>query len=1096
MSGRAEKYTKECGWNESQFKPGIPEYDAMFDPACGYLRRGKNNNAMKLLKKAKVNGTRDISHRKLRQISQRSNMVSSDVLNNPFKDEARQYLRNHREEERMKREAATKGARSQGYKMSHTSPAFSSVAAAFDFDHHDGTDPGLELEVLKVILIREGLLGKLWDFAERANLKDDEASMGTLEGSVVGDYSSKMKDSSGVSILHVLTQCRDVTAKVCMAVEAWRKGSGAAGMVGSAPKPFMWHGENYLLKCCNDIDFLAVCDSLVSALKVPADKMRRNPLMLPNTLDEQPEEVTASLGEGLIERDIDNAIEDSKKRSERRGLRMAEHILLLEENFRKASMPPERGGNQDEDDYYQDDDYEDEEEEDAGGEGMFMGGDTNSYMTEQSENYEGELMSWYDKAQAQLLALSQPISGYSKFKSRQLGDEAIEKKEHIAAAANFQTVPENHYPAPRRLTEILQPNVTPDLLMSMERAKADAGRRPTITLSVPDRTDFGEGTYTPGAVPPPVSLTADRATVIQNARRKSSLMPKGPQGVQSRLGLSGRVKGEIDEEPAGLRTREGGEGGKNVIKRIKKKRSRPPQGLGGVVPPKKTGTGKVYTAGELAASLTTGDLRAIKKIENPKPEMALVGAAVLIMMSSGKAVPKDVGWGAFKKEVGDKNFVTRLLTLDGTEVTGFKARALKGFLQNNKFIPAKIAKVSVGCGKLAAWSFVVLSGVSEFEWPEGLDLSQVLEGMEEFVEKSAKGGKKKGGKTIEEEKKEEKKVEEKKKITKRVPKKVPKTRKPKDVDKQMYSGTRVMNGHTLFVTVFDTVSKTQAFVKAYDPNNSQEYTLTVAVPGSLNSLSQIRNWAGKTLVEGITFVPQRLSREAHLEYEKGRKEGKSVEVSTRVAVEEKKKPVVKKEAVEEKKDEAKEPVVVAEEKKEEPVVEEKNYEDDGFEDGEDDEKPVEFEEDFEEDFEENVGMDENEAATKLQGRARMRKAKKRVEGIKEDKAAVKLQGRVRIKKAKKVIGEKREQSNAAVKLQGRVRIKKAKKRVDKLKKERTESEVVEEEEEEEEDYDDDEDYEEEFEAESPGKKSPEKRPLTAESDDYGEDDYEEEFDED
>jgi hypothetical protein len=280
--------------------------------------------------------------------------------------------------------------------------------------------------------------------------------MGTLEGSVVGDYSSKMKDSSGVSILHVLTQCRDVTAKVCMAIVAWREGSGAAGNEGDVPRSFIWHGENYLLKCSNDIDFLASCETLVTALKVPADKMARNPLMLPNTLDEQqPGEAPQG------EREVDKAIQDPKKRAERKTLRMAERVLLLEEGFMEAAMN-KRGGNQEgddgdeeeEDDYYDDEDYEEEGgEEDVGG-GIFLGGgggdEAESHFTEQSENYEGELMSWYDKAQAQLLALSQPIAGYSKFKSRQLGDEAIEKKEHVAAAANFQTVPENHYPAPRR----------------------------------------------------------------------------------------------------------------------------------------------------------------------------------------------------------------------------------------------------------------------------------------------------------------------------------------------------------------------------------------------------------------------------------------------------------------------------------------------------------------------------------------------------------------------------------------------------------------------------------------------------------------------
>ena len=44
---------------------------------------------------------------------------------------------------------------------------------------------------MKAILIREGLLGKLWDFAERTNSKDEEASLGTLEGSVVADWSNR-----------------------------------------------------------------------------------------------------------------------------------------------------------------------------------------------------------------------------------------------------------------------------------------------------------------------------------------------------------------------------------------------------------------------------------------------------------------------------------------------------------------------------------------------------------------------------------------------------------------------------------------------------------------------------------------------------------------------------------------------------------------------------------------------------------------------------------------------------------------------------------------------------------------------------------------
>jgi len=381
--------------------------------------------------------------------------------------------------------------------------------------------------------------------------------------------------------------------------------------------------------------------------------------------------------------------------------------------------------------------------------------------------------------------------------------------------------------------------------------------------------------------------------------------------------------------------------------------------------------------------------------------------------------------------------------------------------------------------------------------------------MEEYMEKKetkgkAKGGR--GGKKIEvaEMKKEQKREETTEKVTKVAPKKVPKTRKPKDVDKQMYSGTRVINGHTFFVTIFDTVSKTQAFIKAYDPKTSQEYTHTVPVPGSLSSIIQIKNWAGGTLVEGIGFVPQRLSREAHLDYEQGRKQGLNVAVAaTKKAPE--KKAAVEKKAVVEKKTVGK-PVVMQQQQQEEKKteVEATAYEEDGFEEvesgaGGDNGEQADFEADFEDDFEDE-GLDEDEAPTKLQGKLCQMKAKKRVSEIKEkkeiDQAATKLQGRVRVRKAKKKVGEVRE-GKAATKLQGRIRMRKAKKRVKKIKSDREmekkgfEEEVVEDEDDG--DYEDDDeydDYEEEFESDSPAKASP-KRPKTADSDGYGSDDFDE-----
>ena len=52
-------------------------------------------------------------------------------------------------------------------------------------------------------------------------------------------------------------------------------------------KPFLWHGRDYALKVASsDSDFVAAVEPLAAALGVDARRMRRNPLMLPRTLDD------------------------------------------------------------------------------------------------------------------------------------------------------------------------------------------------------------------------------------------------------------------------------------------------------------------------------------------------------------------------------------------------------------------------------------------------------------------------------------------------------------------------------------------------------------------------------------------------------------------------------------------------------------------------------------------------------------------------------------------------------------------------------------------------------------------------------------------
>ena len=70
---------------ESQFKPGIPQYDAVFDPACGFLRRNRPNAAMKLLKKSTTTGkVRVCEERGDNELRRRVYGTATNATNTPF----------------------------------------------------------------------------------------------------------------------------------------------------------------------------------------------------------------------------------------------------------------------------------------------------------------------------------------------------------------------------------------------------------------------------------------------------------------------------------------------------------------------------------------------------------------------------------------------------------------------------------------------------------------------------------------------------------------------------------------------------------------------------------------------------------------------------------------------------------------------------------------------------------------------------------------------------------------------------------------------------------------------------------------------------
>jgi hypothetical protein len=196
--------------------------------------------------------------------------------------------------------------------------AFSSITNTFKFEHHNGTDGGLELRVLKYIMIREGLIMSLTHACEKL-VK-------------LSDRDMEVPNDLKTEILDGLSQIRDATVDLLEIICMWRLSSpdNRADM----PLPFIWEGQNYVLKIVSDLNFMGNLEPLVTLLNISPYKMVLNPLMLPNTLIEGglwigPEERASFDAGGATEGHFYN---------QRLQLRRAERVLLQEVEVYDAQM--------------------------------------------------------------------------------------------------------------------------------------------------------------------------------------------------------------------------------------------------------------------------------------------------------------------------------------------------------------------------------------------------------------------------------------------------------------------------------------------------------------------------------------------------------------------------------------------------------------------------------------------------------------------------------------------------------------------------------------------------------------------------------------
>lgn len=182
--------------------------------------------------------------------------------------------------------------------------ALSKIFATFNFDHHEGTDQNLELRLIKVILVREGLLMSLKFCADKAKKNN------SLEGN---------------NLLELLAQLRESTLNYLEYLCLWRQ-SAVAQLSDQQLRPFFWEGVNYTMKIINDCDFLGENQVIIESLNLTQEQLRCNPLMLVNNLEDfntwmPPAERAAMDTNGQV-----NGVEFQS----RLRLRYAERILLQE----------------------------------------------------------------------------------------------------------------------------------------------------------------------------------------------------------------------------------------------------------------------------------------------------------------------------------------------------------------------------------------------------------------------------------------------------------------------------------------------------------------------------------------------------------------------------------------------------------------------------------------------------------------------------------------------------------------------------------------------------------------------------------------------
>jgi hypothetical protein len=789
----AERRRRECGWRVSVpvEQQRIPSYDDFqdrntFDQSFGQnlISRGnqytgesfRNNTRGKRRNSNNNNrgGSRGRRGNKSRgsgggNDKNRKGGKSSSVSQTIFKELRRKHMVSGKQEIMQSPPRSLSGMTS-----SNPGPLFDFAPAHFRVNSiaQDKETKHAELEVLKLILIREGYVRRLGDVARQ--IMDGDRTI--------------LRAAGGTFIVDLLVQTRASSLAVVRAVVAWRdtltrklieRLCGTTKSVSQLNQkqqndialarcePFVWNGINYLLKMCHDTDFLAGTQPLVhvsihlfilfvssfsycyahhaliqiqiqnipffnQALGVREENMIHNPLMMPDGLEGCPRpskqeriKMEESIGlpppstpneekndenKGNTAPETGKDKKDAATTTEEQVLKLA-WVLLAEERQARRVLRREAKFQKWEE---EEEDHRGRNDRDDYDDRQYDDGDENDPQGDEEEKMEGKMeVSNGKKGGLNPALANSPLrSGNERLNSRPFRGSRVDDSRGGGSRGGGSRG------GSRKTLNDLRP-----VLAWHEKARLlmERWEREMAVSAWPSDASTGRMTAPKRSrrkLGPLPSRGGSRGSSTGGTPMLNTPMWGGERG-RSRQN-NNRIP--VPNFPHGGNARslpQLGRGPQRAYGRPLTKKSKHRMRASKNKPVTLNGNDEEETSNDPA--LSRSNLVTLASMVRPPPAVVLVSATVMILLSPGETVPEDLMWSSLRREIADTDvFLKRIATFKSSgakDIPRFKIRALQPFLCNPSFVPGPLRSVSAAAAALCAWALqIVRSRPQYMEW--------------------------------------------------------------------------------------------------------------------------------------------------------------------------------------------------------------------------------------------------------------------------------------------------------------------------------------------------------------------------------------------